>query len=66
MAKFFNLEAEHINSINRLIQNKRDNEYVVLSEANGFTDIAQWSDKYQNVRIVTVRSVNLDWKYRLA
>lgn len=66
MAKFFNLEAEHINSINRLVANRRDNEYVVLAESNGFTDIAQWSDKYQNVRIVTVRSCNLDWTHRLA
>lgn len=66
MAKFFNLEAEHVNSINKLIKNKRNNEYVVLAESNGFADIAQWSDKYQNVRIITVRSANLDWTYRLA
>lgn len=66
MSKFFNLEAEHVNSINKLVQNKRNNEYVVLQESNGFTDIAQWSDKYQNVRIITVRSANLDWTNRLA
>lgn len=65
MAKFFNLEESAITGINRLWQRKYNNEYVVLGQANGFTDIAQYSDKYQNIRIVTVRTENLDLSSRL-
>lgn len=66
MAKFFNIEEEALVSMNQLMRNKRDNEYVVLNSANGFTDIAQYSSKYQNLHLVTVRSDALDWTYRLA
>lgn len=66
MAKFFNIEEDVLVGINRLMQVKRDRLYVVLQEANGFTDIAQYSDKYQNIRIVTVPSDRLDKSNRLA
>lgn len=65
MAKFFNIEGEQLARINRLYQRQVDGEYIILGQANGFTDIAQWSEKYMNIHIVTVRSENLRLEYRM-
>lgn len=66
MAKFFNIEEDVLVGINRLMQVKHDGMFVVLQQSNGFTDIAQYSDKYQNIRIVTVPTDRLDESKRLA
>lgn len=66
MAKFFTIQSDQIRQIEKLIHNARDNEYVVLQQSNGFSDIAQWSDKYQCVKVITVPTDRLDWTQRLA
>lgn len=66
MAKFFVVQVEQVEKLRNLVDRKIDGEYVVLQQSNGFTDIAQFSSKYQAVRIVTVPSGRLDWTLRLA
>lgn len=66
MSKFVLVQEDDLKQMRRLFDNARDNEYVLLSESNGFSDIAQYSDKYQAIRIVTVVSKHLDWTNRLA
>lgn len=65
MAKFFNIEEKHMPGLSRLFRDKIDSQFIILGSANGFTDIAQYSTKYQNVRVITVRTENLDYTYRL-
>lgn len=65
MTKFFNLEEEHVKKIYALTKLKNDNQYVVLQHGHRFSDIAQWSDKYQNVRIITVPTEKLDRRLEL-
>lgn len=52
--------------VNKLFERKCDGEYIVLNMSNGFCDIAQWSDKYQNVKILTLPIESLDKTMRLA
>ena len=66
MSKFVLVQEDDLRQMKRLFENARDNEYVLLQESNGFSDIAQYSDKYQALRIVTVVSKHLDWTNRLA
>lgn len=60
MAKMFCIDSQNVEQIKRLLQRKIDQEYVILSKWNTYADIAQWCDKYQNVRIVTVPLDRLD------
>lgn len=48
---------ESINIINKL---KVDNMFVVLEEYNGFSTICQYSKKYNNFHVVSVKTENLD------
>lgn len=66
MAKFYTLEERQVKRILTLFERKFNNEYVLLADSNGFSDIAQYSEKYQNVRLCTVRSENLDKDNRIA
>ena len=66
MAKFFTLEEKQVQNIMKLFERKFNNEYVLIQSSNGFTDIAQYSDKYQNVRLCTVKSENLVTSNRIA
>lgn len=65
MSKFFYIEEELIKSVNLLFRNKFDGQFVILSKGARFSDIAQWSDKYNNVRIVTVPNDKLDFRFAL-
>ena len=60
MQHIFAITDEHLKSVNKVAQNKRDGEFVILSYGGSFCDIAQWSDKYQNVKIITVPTSRLD------
>lgn len=59
MAHMFILNEKQVKLIQELLTNKFNNEYVLLNEGNGFADIAQYSEKYDNVRLVTVRNDRL-------
>lgn len=66
MSHFFFIEENLLNPIGKLFVRKNDREYVVLAQSGGFTDIAQYCSKYQNVKVVTVRTENLDSSNRVA
>lgn len=48
---------ESINIINKL---KLDNMFVVLEEYNGYSTICQYTKKYDNFHIISVKTENLD------
>lgn len=48
---------ESMNIINKL---KVDNMFVVLEEYNGYSTISQYSSKYDNFHVVSVKTENLD------
>lgn len=60
MSHMFFITGSHIEKINMLFRMKKEGQYVVLCESNGFSDIAQWSNQYQNVKIITVPTYKLD------
>lgn len=60
MSHFFLIEEEHISGIQRLFQDKLDGEYFVLARSGRFTDIAQYVDKFADVKIITVPADKLD------
>lgn len=60
MSHMFFITGNEIDKINMLFRLKKEGQYVVLSESNGFSDIAQWSSQYQNVKIITVPTYKLD------
>jgi len=63
---FFFLEDNHIALLSRLFRDCVDGAYFVLSSSRDFSDIAQYSEKYQNVKVITVRTDNLDERLRIA
>lgn len=65
MQKIYVLTAKDVSHIQTLMKRKCDNEYIVLKSNDGYSDICQWSDKYQNVHIATVRDDRLDESNRL-
>ena len=60
MAKMFCVDENNVFQIGRLLKRQVDQEYIILSKWDKFADIAQWCDKYQNVRIITVPLERLD------
>lgn len=60
MSHMFFITGDKIEKVNMLFRLKREGQYVVLNEGNGFSDIAQWVDKYQNVKILTVPTYKLE------
>lgn len=66
MAKFFTIKEDKVRYLSLLMERKNPNEFVVLSEYNEFVDICQYSEKYQNLHIISVPSGRLDWSKRLA
>lgn len=65
MAHIFAIEESKVRYIQALFSRKIDKEYIVLSSSNGWCDIAQWKDKYQNVAILTLPQSSLDPSYKL-
>lgn len=60
MSKFIILDRDSIYNLRPLYEAKNDNAYIVLEEYNGYSTIAQYSYKYDNIKIVTVLTDNLD------
>lgn len=63
---FFFIEDKHIAALSRLFRDAIDGAYIVLASSRDFSDIAQYSEKYQNVKVITVRTDNLDERLRIA
>lgn len=54
MAHIFAITESQLLKVNKLARDKFDGEFTILSKGDVFSDIAQWSEKYQNVKVVTV------------
>lgn len=65
MAHMFFLEEQKIRLLQRLVKERIDGSYILLQKGHEFSDIAQWSDKYQNVKLVCVRTSQLDESQRI-
>lgn len=60
MQHIFAITEKHLDAVNKIASNKVEGEFTILSYSGSFCDIAQWSDKYQNVKILTVPTSKLD------
>ena len=65
MAKFTIIKRELVDELNMLYSMKIDNSYVVVEEYNEFSTIFQYSKKYDQVKMITVKTENLDPTKRL-
>lgn len=65
MAKFTVLSKEVVDELTMLYQMRIDNSYIVVDEYNEFSVICQYSSKYDQVKMITVRTENLDPVKRL-
>lgn len=65
MAKFTIIRQEKITGLEMLYKMKIDNLYVVVEEFNDFSTIFQYSRKYDQVKMITVQTANLDPNLRL-
>lgn len=65
MSKFTVLRQEALLGINLINTLKQNNMYVVLDEYNGYSTICQYSQKYDNFHIVSVKTENLDPKIEM-
>lgn len=63
--KMYYIEDYQVGQICELFTRKNDNEYIVLCSNGQVSDIAQYTDKYQNVHIVSVPISKLDTTKRL-
>ena len=48
-----------------LFENRIDGQYCVLQEDNGFSDIVQYMAKWDDLKICTVQTKNLDINKRV-
>lgn len=60
MQHIFAITEKQLAAINEIMRNKMEGEFIILSFGGSFCDIAQWSDKYQNVKILSVPTIKLD------
>lgn len=60
MKKFYIIPLDDVSKIKRLYSNRINNQYIVLSYYEEYSDIAQYSLKYDMVSIKTVKTSNLD------
>ena len=60
MQHIFAVTEKQLDIINLIMRNKCEGEFCILSYGGSFCDIAQWSDKYQNVKILSVPTIKLD------
>lgn len=63
--KLYFIEYSDMKKIEQLFTHKFDNEYIVLNSNGNLSDIAQYSEKYQNVHFATVPCNKLDPSMRL-
>lgn len=62
---FYFIEEEDMQAIQQLFENKINYQYYVLSISGEYCDIVQWTDKYQNVKFITVKNTSLDKRNEL-
>ena len=60
MQHIFAITEKQLESVNKIARDKLEGEFIILTYSSSFCDIAQWSDKYQNVKILTVPTSRLD------
>lgn len=60
MPKFIVISQEQLDTINVINNMKVDNLYTVLDEYEDYSTICQYSKKYDNLHIVSVKTENLD------
>lgn len=65
MAKFTIIKRNIADQLIMLYNMKIDNLYIVCEEYNGFSTILQYSKKYDQVKMITVKSEDLDPRLRL-
>lgn len=57
---FFFIEENHLKGITELMRRKNDDEYIVIANSKGYSDIIQYSAKFQNLKVITCKSENLN------
>ena len=57
---FFLIQDHQIKYLSALYENKIDNQYYILAQSGKYSDIAQYSAKYDCVSVKTVLTGNLD------
>ena len=62
---FFILELYQLEQIEKLFKERINNSYVILTSSKGYCDIAQYSDKFQTVKLICVREENLSLELEL-
>lgn len=63
MYKKFNLISQNILKLMNLMnQFKIDNSFIIINQFNEYSDIIQYRAKYNEFKICTVKTVNLDPK----
>ena len=65
MSHFFLVKENQVKYLSRLYENKIDGQYYILGSSGKYSDIAQYSIKYDCVSIKTVLTENLDIKKEL-
>lgn len=65
MAKFTIIKRDTVDQLLMLYTMKEDNAYVVVDEFNEYSTIFQYSSKYDQVKMISVKTENLDPKKRL-
>lgn len=58
--KYFVIDETACKYIYKLLKDKIDMQYIRLNTGNGFSDIVQYSEKYQSCRVITVRNDKLN------
>lgn len=65
MAKFTIIKRDIADQLIMLYNMKIDNLYIVCEKFNSFSTILQYSKKYDQVKMITVKSEDLDPHLRL-
>ncbi len=60
LARIIVINQEQLETINVMNNMKIDNLYTVLNENEEYSTIVQYSKKYDNMHIATVKTDNLD------
>lgn len=65
MAKFTIIKRDHVDQLLMLYAMRIDNSYIVIDSNNGFSTIAQYSEKYKQVKLITVPTDQLNTSLEL-
>lgn len=65
MAKFTIISRDTVDELIMLYRMKIDNSYILVDQYNEYSTILQYSSKYDQVKMITVKSENLDQSKRL-